>query len=118
MELGDFMGGTRRLKRRKLKLFEEQKGLCFYCECQMTLDRDGCKKLPKNLATIEHFDDRYSPLRGTFNGECRTTLVCWECNNKSNQIRQSLLPVEELQKRSELGHLAKKHKNLVKQRMK
>ena len=90
---------TRKIKERRRKLFEEQEGKCYYCGNLMILAEvvNGGPPIAPNMVTLEHFDDRYSELRGTFQ-EPRTAAVCWQCNNDSNKIRQFMLPVEDLKK--------------------
>ena len=96
------MGDAARMRRRRLKLFKEQDGLCYYCGEPMVLctNHKGGPPVCLNMATIEHFDDKYSSLRGTFIGVARTALVCWKCNNNASKERESLIPVDELRKRS------------------
>lgn len=93
-----------RMKRRKEKLLQLQGGRCFWCGRQVTTDfeqKPGARP-PENLATIDHLDSRYSPLRGKFNGlrMARTVLACWRCNNDRAKIREADLPIEELWLRS------------------
>ena len=96
-----------RLRRRRLW---ERSPLCRRCGVETVLpdgileERDGRKYLPKpiprNLATIQHYDSRLSPLRGSFAGEERTTLWCWRCNNRDGAKEQAGLPLAELHERS------------------
>jgi len=65
-------------------------------------------KQPHNLATLQHFDDRHTALRGDFAGEERTTLWCFECNKRDNEMRLAALPLEVRQTRARLGHVRKK----------
>ncbi len=61
--------------------------------------------IPKNLATIQHYDSRYSKQRGSGGGwDWRTTLYCWECNDRDSRLEQASVPVEERRRRSEAGH--------------
>jgi len=56
--------------------------------------------IPDNLATIQHHDSRLSGLRGCFDGEERTTLFCWACNQQDNDLVQEAAPKENLWERS------------------
>jgi hypothetical protein len=91
-------------RRQRAALFERQKGRCFYCDCEMVLiDGQHVRHPPKNLATIEHLDDRYSPARGTFQNVRRKVLACLECNHKRGEERTKAMPIYELRVRSGRG---------------
>lgn len=70
-----------RIRRRRVKLFHEQKGRCYWCSCEMTLEQPEDQPLPRNFATIEHLDDRLSGRRGSMPGE-RTVVACTDCNER------------------------------------
>ena len=103
-----------------------------HCRCcgRMTVlpaaimeDRGGKKLLPKkvppNLATLQHHDGRLSGTRGTGNRrmtaggddrvryyhEERTTLYCHECNQRENDLEQARAPKVLLRARARLGHM-------------
>ena len=86
-----------KLRRRKRKLYRRQKGRCFWCGCQMRFPPSGHTERPEaTMATIEHLDDRFSPLRGKFsNGVERTVLACLKCNQKrGRESEQAMLARE------------------------
>lgn len=84
--------------KRKQRLWAAQNGLCCYCDVKMLHWDDWknspalvakygnppkAKSMPLTLATLEHLNDRFHPLRRTpANGAKRLALACWECNNK------------------------------------
>lgn len=91
-----------RLRRRRDRLFADDPH-CHWCEClTRLLDRKlrHGEKMPLDLATIDHLDDRLSPERGKHKGEDRTVLACWKCNNDRNREAQAAYPVEMLRERS------------------
>lgn len=92
-----------RRRRFKVRLWQEQNGLCYWCDSPMDLVFDPPKsKTPMdgNLATFDHLDDKFSPERGKHDGEIRTMLACLSCNNKRGAISQAAQPIEELWKRA------------------
>lgn len=72
-----------KIKRQKLRLFARQQGKCHYCKQPMLLSfaPPTHKSTPRNLATLEHLDHKFSPDRGKHSGEHRRVLACWGCNN-------------------------------------
>ena len=94
------MANTSRLRKRREKLWLEDPR-CRFCGIYTLLKSgEGIAQPEKDrLATIEHLDSRYNSGRGTHNGE-RTTLACWKCNNKRNQIEQELIPIDVKHERS------------------
>jgi hypothetical protein len=76
------------------RLFAEQHGRCHWCNAVMVLLPKGYnqKENPRNRATVDHLDDRWSPRRGTFN-ERRHVAACWQCNNKrgAESLRQQMI---------------------------
>ncbi len=105
------MDGER--KRRKLLLrWEQQKGLCHWCEKPTILimrpPSQGMRFfLPvPNEATLDHLRSRLHPDRlEPANGEIRLVMACRQCNNERGQAEEAALPKEELHRRS--GHSAK-----------
>lgn len=82
---------TDRKKARKQKLYEEQGGQCIYCGKEMLLTLGvHFSEPPKNLATIEHLDDKFSSRRGAFmnSNVPRTALACLLCNKRRGMKRQ------------------------------
>lgn len=74
-----------RRKIKKRKLFELQKGLCYWCNEPMIYPDDGPKrggKQPPKLCTLEHLNDRFSPIRETNLDIGNTVVACYECNHK------------------------------------
>ena len=98
------MGDTKRLRRRKAKLWERQKGLCFWCEREMlfTIGRGG--EQPSEVATIDHLRTRYASNRSEpprDSCEERTVLACYRCNHKRGAEATAAVPVAELWRRAQ-----------------
>lgn len=91
-------------QRKRKALFEEQGGLCYWCDVTMLLPTDGMhiNHPPKNLATLDHLRDRFHPGRRepAQNNERRIVLACWGCNNQRGRESQQQQPIEELRRRS------------------
>lgn len=65
------------------------------------------KRLPANLATLDHLRDRFDPTRRIpARGDKRRVMACNACNNLRGQIRQRMQPIEELRRRSQMHHRA------------
>jgi len=95
------MSNTKRLRRRRHKLFKENP-YCFYCGEEMVLrESRGGGIWPPNAATIEHLISRNNPLRGVIEG--KTVLACKQCNEQAGAEEERALPIEELWRRA--GHL-------------
>jgi hypothetical protein len=94
------------MNKQLVSLFKRQGGLCYWCTQPMTLDRPKRhKKSPDNMATIEHLEDKWDPLRGTFNDgkSFRRVAACHKCNNGRSNARQAdsnVVSKEELWRRS------------------
>lgn len=85
--------------RQVARLFSEQNGRCCWCNGEM-IPTNGkhIKHQPANLATLEHLDDKWSPMRGKWPpGTKRRALACRKCNNDRSNTRQSGQPIELLQ---------------------
>ncbi len=68
-------------KAKRDKLFKEQHGKCYYCQCEMIkVDNKHFGRNPPNLATFEHLDGKFSKERGARQGERRVVLACHTCN--------------------------------------
>lgn len=93
------------IRRRQVAgMFRRQRGLCHWCKELMVLF-DPAKivrhrPMPKNLATIDHLDDRFSPNRGQRPGEIRRVLACKRCNELRGQLSQASQPIEKLRERA------------------
>lgn len=86
-------------ERRKLKLWNQQHGLCHWCNCEMIHWTDSRRN---RIATVDHLRDRYDPTtRGDPNPdrEQRWVLACWECNQRRSDERTAARP-EDLWRRS------------------
>lgn len=90
--VGRGSGGTRR-KALKARLFEEQKGLCFYCGRSMRLEWEHQKrvKVPEDLATLDHRNSRLSSSRGKSPGVKVNVLACWKCNFNRGKAEEELV---------------------------
>jgi hypothetical protein len=100
------MSGETALKKKhkqKWGLFARPKGKCCFCSVPMLLAFHHIKDPPKNLATLEHADDRFSDERGTHNGEYRNSLCCWQCNFDRGQASQASQALVELHRRAGNG---------------
>lgn len=90
--------------RKRAALFALQKGRCVYCRQPMQLIKGPHSKglpVPKDMATFEHLNDRYSAERGIAPG-FRVVLACWACNSERGEKRTAQRPLAELHQRS--GH--------------
>jgi hypothetical protein len=81
---------TRSQKRREL--CERQRWRCWYCNKTMrwvdyAAHFEQRQPLPRDAATIEHLDDRFSPERGKHSGERRQVAACHGCNNRRARER-------------------------------
>lgn len=69
--------------RQRHRLYVVQEGKCYWCGIVMVLlDPPRHQRYPANLATLDHLDSRWSPLRGKFPGQPRRVLACLSCNNR------------------------------------
>lgn len=105
-----------RLKSQRTRLYHEQRGLCFWCSTKMVLPEELPlhelqKRPPPHLATTDHMDDKFSPVRGTFRGERRRVCACRICNlrRSSESVRQNW---DEHLRRIAAGHQKKLPKSL------
>ena len=68
-------------RRQRRRLYDKQKGLCFWCKKPMLwlviYPGDGVH--PLNLCTIDHVYSKLSPLRQTNNIK---VAACWGCNHQ------------------------------------
>lgn len=93
-------------KRRRLALFKEQGGCCYWCKCEMVLPPATAlprgQKLPANTLTLDHLRDRFHPGRQQpARGDKRYVAACWQCNAERGQVAQRAQPAEELRRRSQ-----------------
>jgi nicotinate-nucleotide adenylyltransferase len=91
-----------RRRRRLASMFEEQKGLCHYCNKPMELPVVGegrQSRQPRNQATIEHLEDRYDKPHGKY-AVRGTVAACRRCNNQKAKQRNAERPIEDLWERS------------------
>lgn len=77
---------TRQTRERRERLFRKHP-YCFWCSRRLVHPRaytDYRGQRPDNMATLDHLDDRCSPLRGAFTNSKheRTVLACRECNER------------------------------------
>ncbi len=87
------MSGSSRQKIKHNK-FISQDGKCYWCGCQMTLDKPKKRHLPNNYATFEHLVDRYDKPDRTHDRQI-VVLACNRCNKKRNDDKQKNLPLLE-----------------------
>lgn len=104
------LSSNERKRVKRNRLFEQQNGHCYYCNCDCILPplhEPGIKRLrPDNEATIEHLRSRLDPLRQTYEpGTKRQVMACYKCNHTRAAVEVNTLRAWELQER------AKRHKN-------
>lgn len=88
-----------RKDRKRRRLYDLQKGKCYYCGCRMRiLQRRGTP--PKDMATFEHLDSKLNPERGQHPGERRVVLACFACNQERGTEEVAALPLAEKHRRS------------------
>lgn len=98
-------GSSIALRAQRERLFAEQRGLCHWCGQPMVLFRGtGRESLPPDAATLDHLDDKWSPLRGTFRGQRRRVAACRRCNERRSRDNQARMPTEEVHRRIQEGH--------------
>jgi hypothetical protein len=95
---------------RKVRLYKDQNGLCFYCHGSMFLkprplypEKPNHDRHHPDEATIEHLYDRYDLEKRHSpnpNHEVRRVLVCHQCNSQREIERTSAMSKEELWNRS------------------
>ena len=93
---------------RRLAKLHKRNPQCHWCPRITTLMLGvNTKATVRQRATLDHLDDRFSPMRGRHpRGIERTVLACWDCNHKRGQRRQAALVA--LQRRKSLaGHIHK-----------
>lgn len=84
-------------QRLRKRLYETQKGLCFWCGLSMVLIENAPSKVknpPDNMCTIEHLESRWHPERGNFNGSFRKVAACLKCNNDRDAKQLATIPRE------------------------
>src|ERR1700677_1658496 len=86
------------LKEIRNKRFDEQGGLCFWCNEPMIRDGlPGIKAQPPSLCTIEHMIDRLDPRRWDKNlpeSPRRYVAACAQCNHDRSAWTQEHTPKE------------------------
>jgi hypothetical protein len=96
------MSTNEKLRKQRKRLWEKQRGKCYWCEQKTRLLYITDGKVPKDAATIDHLDSRLNANRGNFNGFLRHVMACWKCNNDRANAEVAALPLSELQSRSSL----------------
>jgi len=114
----------RDVDKQRLKLFTEQKGLCYWCKQPMRiLKMKPHKPAPPDLCTIDHLEPKFHPQRGTFAGKMvlRRVAACRKCNNERDKEQQAKIPRHIIQKASHQGikarQLARMHADELKEAM-
>ena len=88
--------------RRKIRLWEENEGRCYWCGVRTILVKGRARGKPWH-ATIDHLRSRYDQNRGEPNLTpeiARTVLACYRCNNRRASDEQRSIPIEERWRRS------------------
>ncbi len=97
------MGDTKRMRKRRAKLWTAQNGRCYWCEEPMIRGGRNGGRLPKAYATIDHLRSRYHKSRWDEAGakmSPRTVLACSRCNNNRGKKENTRIPIKELWRRS------------------
>lgn len=98
---------TKNHPRRRLKLWQEQNGLCYWCRQPTVITKNGQKKgmYPLNMATIDHLRSRLHPdRREPARGQQRLVMACLACNQGRGHQEVAALPIEDLRARCQAGH--------------
>ncbi len=79
--------GSVQKRDQRRRLCERQRWRCYWCQQPMRwVVLDGTGTLPLDAATLDHLDDRWSPMRGQFGSERRRVAACRKCNEgRSNE---------------------------------
>lgn len=85
-------GGSAYLKRRRLRMFYAQKGLCYYCTIPMTLNKRPNPPFP-NYATFEHLIPQ--ALGGSGRVE-NLVLACYDCNQWRGEELSAQMKLERI----------------------
>lgn len=94
------------IKRRRAKLFAQQRGKCHWCgrKCiNSTEPPVHGKRMAPNRATLDHLRDRFDPTRQDppRRGESRYVMACSNCNHKRGVASVRAQPVEAIRARSQ-----------------
>jgi hypothetical protein len=75
--------------RQRQRMCEEQRWRCWYCNRTMRwIVMPSGQRPPRDMATTEHLDDRFSPRRGqAAPGERRHVAACYGCNQARSRAR-------------------------------
>jgi 5-methylcytosine-specific restriction endonuclease McrA len=72
--------GDRKLRRiERLLMYSEQGGKCYYCHCEMTIDKAYCTT--DIYATFDHIVSKTN-IRKYRSPDKRLVLACRRCNNE------------------------------------
>lgn len=86
---------TQKKKRRRMRLYLEADGKCFWCGCDTVMPEGWYghpETPPKNLATVDHLFERGKPGRVvTAMGEQRLVLACWSCNQERGVVHNTTM---------------------------
>jgi len=96
-----------KIKKLRTSLWKEN-SQCYYCKTLTILPTDFPNLLelqkkgitPDNMATVEHLYSRYEEERFKEGGQDQCVLSCYKCNQEKEREKTSLIPIEELRKRS------------------
>lgn len=84
------------------RLYKRQNALCHWCQVWCYLAPRGKhyrEGNPSNLATTDHLDDKFDPMRGKRPGELRKVMACNACNGRRSAERMAE-HIEEQRRRS------------------
>ncbi|MDF2435408.1 MAG: hypothetical protein JWP44_5039 [Mucilaginibacter sp.] len=78
-------------KQIKIKLYNDQKGLCHWCHNLMIFNPPRIKgeRINPRMCTLDHLYDKWDPLRYTNKGELTLVAACTKCNTERSVINQN-----------------------------
>ena len=101
------MGDSKRMVKRKIALWDKQRGLCFWCGQQTVLTVGWNRgRQSAEIATIDHLRCKYSPDRcepPIGPDEEMTVLACYKCNQERGKTIEMAVPLVEIRRRSGRG---------------
>lgn len=100
------MGDSKRMVKRKIALWDRQRGLCFWCGRQTVLTVGLSSQRAAGIATIDHLRCKYLPDRREPTcdpNEERTVMACYKCNHTRGVLVEATVPIDERRRRSGRG---------------
>lgn len=85
------MTTNRRLRNKRRRLWQRQKGLCYWCGCKTLLPQSGKAEKTHRTATIDHVIPR---AKGGSNQPDNCVMACDACNSMRNELDLRNIHVE------------------------